>query len=122
MSCIYKDSIRLDHITFHALQQDIFENLFEQISSFKPSFVVLSECAEMRDFIVKIQSKKPAICHIDFDFANRLTHTVDPVHVLNDRDFDQCDRIDTRSSSLSRILFFYQIIDKVKIDIFIDFP
>ena len=120
MSGIYKNLLRIYQVEFHAVLQYLCEDLLKKTGIFKTASIILSKGRKMRNRIHHIQPQKPAIRNIYFDLSNRLPHTFNPVKVLDKRNFDQHNRIHTRSSIIRAVFFFHKIINKSPVNGFIN--
>lgn len=101
---------------FHALFQDMGKNLFKQIRILKTAGIVFSKSRKVRNRIQHVQTEKPAISYIHFNFFYCLAHTFNPIEILDKRDFDQHHRIHAGSTVICTILVFYKIVNKVPVD------
>ena len=78
--------------------KDMRKDLFKQIRILKTAGIVFPKSRNVRNRIQHIQTEKPTISYVYFDFFYCLSHTFDPIEILNKRDFDQHHRIHSWSS------------------------
>lgn len=97
----------------------LIKDLFKQGRIFKPATIIFIKGREMWHLILKIKTNKPTITNIYLESFNGSTHTLDTKKILDDRYFDEENRIKTRTTMIRIIPVFYQIIDKLKLNILI---
>ena len=116
MGRIHKHGRCIYQMKLHTLFEDMGKDLFKQFRILKTPGIVFPKSRKVRDWIQHIQTEKPTISYIHFDFFDRLAHTFNPIEILDKRDFDQHHRIHAWPSVICTILVFYKIVNKVPVN------
>jgi len=70
----------------------------------------------MRDGLREVITDEPTISDVGFDFFDRLAHGANAKQTLNERNFDQYNRIDAGTTIVWTIKVLNEIVNETEVD------